>query len=204
MLREGIVQASMAEVEAMLAHHYQTFKLVDGRYYLRGEAVVGGNVFDLGSDAGAIAWLNALLTREPQTSGDLIPKWQRETANINNADPGRLDRLLAENFWQDKRTGRWRLPTPAEREQMSARADLSAQAHLRVIHRYLAGELERRPNDLELAAWVRFCYSREFFNEAAQLFLRINESHLEPDEYRAIKRMATVSKLRAGESGKAA
>ena len=83
---------------------------------------------------------------------------------------------------------------------MSARTDLSAQAHLRVIRRYLAGELERRPNDLELAAWVRFCYSREFFGEAAQLFPRINESQLDPEEYRAIKRMATVSKLRAGES----
>lgn len=208
MLRDGSVQASMAEVEAMLVHHYQTFKLVDGRYYLRGEAVVGGNVFDLGSDAGAIAWLTALLNREPQTTGDLIPKWQSETANpstslktgSSNADPGRLDRLLAENFWQDKRTGHWRLPTPAEREQMSARANLSDQAHLRVVRRYLAGELERRPNDVELAAWVRFCYNREFFSEAAQLFPRINENHLDPEEYRAIKRMATVSKLRVGES----
>ncbi len=207
MLREGSVEASMAQVEEMLAFHYQTFKLVDGRYYLRGEAVVGGNVFDLVSDAGAIAWLNAVLSREPQTTGDLIPKWQQETANpstslrtgASSADPGRLDRLLEQNFWQDQRTGRWRLPTPAEREKMSARVDLSAQAHLRVVRRYLAGELDRRPGQLELAAWLRFCYSREFFSEAAQLFPHLDETQLEAEDYRAIKRMATVSKMRAGQ-----
>jgi hypothetical protein len=200
MLREGSVEVSMAKVEEMLTYHYQTFKLVDGRYYLRGEAVFGGNIFDLSSDAGAIAWLNALLGNEPQTTGDLIPQWQQETASISNGDPGRLDRLLEQNFWQDRRTGRWRVPTPAEREQMSARADLSAQAHLRMVRRYLEGELDRQPNDRELAAWLRFCYNREFFSEAAQLFPRINESRLEPDEYKTIKRMATVSKIRAGES----
>ena len=51
MLREGRVQVSMAEVGEMLPHY---FKEVDGRWYLRGEAVVGGNVFDLKSDAGAL------------------------------------------------------------------------------------------------------------------------------------------------------
>jgi DNA modification methylase/predicted RNA-binding Zn-ribbon protein involved in translation (DUF1610 family) len=199
MLRNGSVQVSMADVEEMLAYHYKTFKLVDGRYYLRGEAVIGGNVFDLSSDAGAIAWLNAILGREPQTAGDLIPKWQQETAKLSSTDPGRLDRLLEQNFWQDPRTGRWRIPTPAEREKMSARADLSAQAHLRLVRRFLSGELDRRPDDRELAAWIRFCYSREFYSEAVQLFPHVNEARLDSEEYKAIKRMATVSRLRAGQ-----
>jgi len=197
LLRNGSVELSMADVEAMLAYHSQTFKRADERYYLRGEAVLGGNVFDLRSDAGAIAWLNVVLGNESQTTGELIPKWQRGTASLGGVDPGRLDRLLEQNFWQDQRTGRWRVPTAAEREKMSARVDLSAQAHRRVVRRFLDGELDRRPDDRELCAWLRFCYNREFYAEAAALFLHINEAHVDPQEYRAVKRIAAVCRMRA-------
>jgi DNA modification methylase len=200
LLRDGSVQVSMADVEAMLAYHSRTFKLVDGRYYLRGEAVLGGNVFDLSSDAGAIAWLTAVLSSEPLTTGELIPKWQQETASLGGVDPGKLDRLLEQNFWQDERTGRWRVPTAAQREKMSARADLSTQAHLRVVRRFLDGELDRRPSDWELSSWIRFCYNREFYAEAAALFPHITEARVDPDEYREIKRMVAVCRMRAGES----
>ena len=81
---------------------------------------------------------------------------------------------------------------------MSARVDLSAQAHLRTVRRFLAGEMEHKPEDRELAAWLRFCYNREFFSEPARLFQHINQTALDADEARAIKRMATVSKMRAG------
>lgn len=199
MLREGSVQVSMSDVEAMLAHHSQTFKLVDGRYYLRGEAVIGGNVFDLSSDAGAIAWLTAVLNNDPQTIGELIPKWQQETARLGGVDPGRLDRLLEQNFWQDERSGRWQVPTVAQRERMSARADLSAQAHLRVVQRFLAGGLDRQPNDWELCSWIRFCYNREFYAEAVALFAHVSEARLNPDEYREIKRIVAVCRMRAGQ-----
>jgi len=197
MLRNGSVEVGMAGVEEMLKHHYQTFKLVDGRYYLRGESVIGGNVFDLRSDTGAITWLTSLLSNEPRTAGDLIPLWQQETAHLGGVAPGRLEDLLEQNFWQDKRTGRWRLPTAAEREKMSAREDLGAQAHLRVVHRFLEGKLDYRPSDIELAAWVRFCYNREFFSEAADLFQHINQAGLASEEYKAIKRMAAVSLMRS-------
>jgi len=50
---------------------------------------------------------------------------------------------------------------------MSTKEEVAAQAHLRVIHRYLDGQLDRRPSDLELCAWIRFCYGREFYAEAA-------------------------------------
>ena len=197
LLRDGKVQVSMTDLEAVLAYHSQTFKLVDGRYYLRGEAVLGGNVFDLHSDGGAIAWLNAVLGREPQTIGELIPKWQQETASIGSADPGRLDRLLEQNLWQDRRTGRWRVPTAAERERMSARADLSAQAHLRVVRRFLEGELDRRPSDRELCAWIRFCYNREFYAEAVALLPHVNEARTDRQEYREVKRIVAVCRMRA-------
>ena len=200
LLRDGSVQVSMADVETMLAYHSQTFKLVDGRYYLRGEAVLGGNVFDLSSDSGAIAWLTAVLSNDPQTIGELIPRWQQETASLGGVDPGRLDRLLEQNFWQDERTGRWQVPTAAEREKMSARADLSAQAHLRVVRRFLDDELDRRPSDWELCSWIRFCYHREFFAEAAALFPHISEARVDPDEYREIKRIVAVCRMSAGES----
>jgi len=200
LLRDGSVQVSMADVDAMLAYHAQSFKLVDGRYYLRGEAVLGGNVFDLSSDTGSIAWLTAVLSSEPQTIGELIPKWQQETASLGGVDPGKLDRLLEQNFWQDERTGRWRVPTAAQREKMSARADLSAQAHLRVVRRFLDGELDRRPSDWELLSWIRFCYNREFYAEAAALFPHVAESRVNPDEYREVKRIVAVCRMRAGES----
>ena len=196
-LREGSVQVSMADVDRMVTYHSQTFKLVDGRYYLRGEAVLGGNVFDLRSDAGAIAWLTAVLGNEPQTTGELIPQWQQETAALGGVDLGRLDRLLEQSFWQDRRTGRWRLPTQAEREKMSARADLSSQAHLRVVRRFLDGGLDRRPGERELCAWLRFCYNREFYAEGAALFPHIVEARVDPEEYRVVKRMATVCRMRA-------
>ena len=199
LLRDGSVQVSMADVEAMLAYHAQTFKLVDGRYYLRGEAVLGGNVFDLSSDAGAIAWLTAVLGNEPQTTGGLIPKWQQETASLGGVDPGQLDRLLEQNFWQDERTGRWRVPTAAQREKMSARTDLSAQAHLRVVRRFLDGELDLRPSDWELLSWIRFCYNREFYAEAVALFPHVGETRVNPDEYGEIKRIVAVCRMRAGE-----
>ena len=110
----GSRAARWREVGEMLPHY---FKEVDGRWYLRGEAVVGGNAFDLKTDADAIAWLTQVLSDEPQTTGELIPRWQAETAYLAGSDAGRLDRLLEQNFWLDQRTGRWRVPTAAEREQ---------------------------------------------------------------------------------------
>ena len=198
LLRQGSVEVSMADVERMLTYHSQTFKLVDGRYYLRGQAVLEGNVFDLRSDAGAIAWLDAVLS-EPQTTGELIPRWQQETASLGGVDPGRLDRLLEQNFWQDKRSGRWRRPTPAEREQMSARADLGAQAFLRAVRRFLDGEVDRHPNDRELCLWVRHCYKLEFYAEAVALMAHVHEDRVDPQEIRELKRIVAVCRMRAGQ-----
>ena len=194
MIRNGAVTVNMAQVGDMLPHY---FKEVDGRWYLRGEAVVGGNVFDLSNDTGAIAWLTAVLGAEPQTAGDLIPKWQQITGQLDDLEPARLDRLLADNFWHDERSGRWRVPTTAEREKMSARQDLSALAHLRTIRRFLEGSLDRTPGDMELGAWLRFCYNHGFYSEGSALFLQMDESRLDPQDYARLKRMATVCNMKA-------
>ncbi len=192
----AIEKVTIPWLEDTLPHY---FKKVDGRWYLRGEQIIeGGLGLIVESESSAIAWLSRVLANEPQEFGDLLPQWQMITLQVKYKIEKSLEQILAENFWQEK-SGRWRLPTPTEREQMSARVNLGDQAHLRVVRRYLAGELDRQPGDVELSLWVKFCYKREFFSEAAQLFPRINESQLDPEEYRTIKRMATVSKMRARE-----
>jgi len=197
MLNEGVVDISMEKVGAILPHY---FKQADGRWYLRGETVAGGNVFDLKSDTGAIAWLTAVLSSKPQTTGDLIPSWQSTTATFQGADvePGRLERLLEQNFWLDKRTNRWRIPTPTEREQMSAAQDISAQAHLRTIRRFLEGDEDHKPNTRELAAWIQFTYNRSAHAETIALYDHLDESQLEPEYAQSIRKMVQVSRLKAG------
>jgi len=194
MLSNGAVEVSMEQVGDMLPYY---FKQVDGRWYLRGEAVLGGNVFDLASDAGALAWLNAALNAEPQTTGEFIPRWQALTAQIGEVDPGRLERLLEQNFWLDKRTGRWRVPTEVERQKMSAAQDLSAKAHLHIIRKFLDGQLDRRPGNRELAEWVRFAYHRRAYEEAVELYARVDESQFDPDYLRTLRRIVSVCRINA-------
>ena len=189
MLREGSVHLSMAQVGELLPYY---FKQVDGAWYLRGEAVLGGNVFDLGRDAGALTWLMAILGNEPRTAGELIPEWQAATAQLGGADPDRLDRLLAENFWQDKRSGRWRLPTATERDQMSAQQSLADQAHLRTVRRYLDGKLTEPVNDWKRFEWARFCYAEGAFDEALALAQQIDTARLEPQQAAQLKRLIAV------------
>jgi len=199
MLAEGVVDISMEKLGAILPHY---FKQIDGCWYLRGEAVAGGNVFDLKSDIGAIAWLTAVLSANPQTMGDLIPNWQSATATlqVGNVEPGRLERLLEQNFWLDKRTNHWRLPTSTEREQMSAAQDISAQAHLRVIHRFLEGEADQKPSMRELSAWIQFTYNRGAYVETLGLYDHLDESQLEPEYAQSIRKMVQVSRLKTRNS----
>ena len=198
MLTEGVVDVSMEKVGTILPHY---FKQVDSRWYLRGEAVAGGNVFDLKSDTGAISWLNALLSSTPQTIGDLIPNWQSITATMQGGDvePDRLERLLEQNFWLDKRTNHWRIPTSAESEQMSAAQDISAKAHLRTIHRFLEDEGDHKPNTRELAAWIQFTYNRGAYAETVALYEHIDESQLETEYVQSIRKMVQVSRIKMGQ-----
>ena len=173
------------------------FKQVEGRWYLRGEQVIeGGLGLIVEDEASAIAWLSGLLGNEPQTTGDLIPKWQVATRDAAIAKS--LDQILEENFWREERTGRWRLPTKEERRKMSAKEEVSAQAHLRVIRRYLEGSLDRRPGDLELCAWIRFCYNREFYTEAVALFPHVDETRVDAEEYRRVRKIVEVCRLKVG------
>jgi hypothetical protein len=187
-----IEKVTIPYLEAMLPHY---FKQIEGRWYLRGEQVIEGGLGLIVSDEpSAIAWLTRVLENEPQTTGDLIPKWQMTTLDAQIAKP--LDQILEENFWLDEHTGRWRLPTPEERHKMSAREEVAAQAHLRVIRRYLEGRLDRRPSDLELCAWIRYCYGREFYAEAVALFPHVDETRVDADEIRQVRKIVEVCRLK--------
>jgi len=70
---------------------------------------------------------------------------------------------------------------------MSAKEEVSAQAHLRVIHSYLKGHLDRRPSDLEPCLWIRFCYNCEFYAEAVALFPHVDESRVDAEEIRQVR-----------------
>ncbi len=193
MLRDGAVTFSMAQVEELLPHY---FKQVEGRWYLRGEQVIeGGLGLIVRDEASAIAWLSRILANQPQTTGDLIPQWQVATREARITKP--FDQILAENFWEDERSGRWRLPTEAERRKLSAQENVTALAHLRVVRRYLDGRLDRRPSDMELCAWIRYCYRCEFHAEAAALFAQVDESRVDPREYRSVAKIAEVCRMRA-------
>ncbi len=196
MIANGAVQVSMEQVGNMLPYY---FKQVDEHWYLRGEAVVGGNVFDLKTDAGAIAWLSAVLTT-PQTTGELIPQWQAQTAQAGgDTAPGRLERLLQQNFWLDKKTGHWRQPTAEERERMLATQDVAAEAHLRVVRRFLSGQSDHRPSNRELAEWVRFCYRHDAPAEAVALYAHVDESQLEAEYAKELRKIIAVCRIKTGQ-----
>lgn len=196
MLAQGVVDVSMEQVGALLPYY---FKQADNKWYLRGEAVLGGDVFNLKTDAGALAWLTAVLN-EPQTLGDLIPKFQIAAAQ-SDSDAARLETLLEQNFWQDKKTGRWRLPTDDERAKLMHVQDIADQAHLRVIDKYLNGESEHRPTQWQLVEWLRFAYRREAFAQVVGLAKQIDEAQVDETFRKEYKKIVAVSRMRAKDDG---
>ncbi|MDL1895065.1 hypothetical protein FBQ82_02220 [Anaerolineae bacterium CFX7] len=194
MLQQGVVDVSMEQVGALLPYY---FKQADGKWYLRGEAVLGGDVFNLKTDAGALAWLTAVLN-EPHTLGDLIPKFQIAAAQ-SEMDAGRLEKLLEQNFWQDKKTGRWRLPTDDERAKLMHVQDIADQAHLRVIDKYLAGASDHRPSQWQLVEWLRFAYKREAFPQVVGLAKQIDETQVDASFRKEYKKIVAVSRMRGGD-----
>jgi hypothetical protein len=107
------VEVNMPSLEILLQRH--GFKQVDGKWYLQEEEVFTGQLLTerISDEASAITWLRMELS-EPQTKGDLIPKWQRATLGVMLFKD--LDTILKENFIHDDATGKWRVPTPQERK----------------------------------------------------------------------------------------
>lgn len=139
------------------------FRKVGQRWYLRGEPVGadGKCLFEeaviVRDEESAIRWLRQWLRAAPTLIGELRPHWMRATGLLQReiSEVLVLEDLLAENFWCDAGTNRWREPTDDERERMND------DRALRVLHdaeRFLGGVLKRHPADAERAGWIDTLY----------------------------------------------
>lgn len=137
------------------------FRKVGQRWYLRGEPVgwtdsspqLIEEEVAIKEEVSAIEWLRQRVKMHPMLIGELKPLWMRATGLLPE-EASRdliLEDLLAENFWRDRDTNRWREPTPEERER------INDDRSIRVLHdaeRFVAGSLRRSSDDSERCEWI--------------------------------------------------
>jgi hypothetical protein len=153
----GVERLNLPFIDRVCARY---FHKVGQQWYLRGEAV-GANGAEglfaeevaIADDLTAIGWLRQKLHVRPMLMGEIKPLWMRATgllpAEVSHTLI--LEDLLAENFWRDLDTNRWREPTEEERKLMSD------DRSLRVLHdaeRFNAGSLRRATTDSERCEWI--------------------------------------------------
>jgi len=101
----------------------------------------------------AIAWLRHVMHTRTMLTGEVKPLWMQATGLLP-PEVSRtlvLEDLLAENFWRDLDTNRWREPSAEERERMND------DHSIRVLHdaqRFLVGALRRSPGEAERCEWI--------------------------------------------------
>jgi hypothetical protein len=168
------------------------FRKVGQHWYLRGEAVRGrdGALIEeeiaVKDELTAIAWLRQKIESRPMVIGEIKPLWMRATGLLSAAMSQTLvlDNLLADNFWRDPDTNRWREPTPEERER------LNDDRSLRVLHdaeRFVGGTFSRKPSNRELCDWIRVLF--ETCRELEEGDASVAQAHVgfdKTDGYRAI------------------
>ncbi len=140
-------------VEAVCSRH---LRRVGGKWYFHGEQVAGNGEralvsepIEISDEPTAIAWLHQQLQRKPMTEGELNTAWKVATLRVSLDKT--LGELLAESFWRDADSSRWREPTEDERERMDD------DRSIRVLHdseRFAAGTLRRSTTDSERCEWV--------------------------------------------------
>jgi DNA modification methylase len=145
------------------------FKKIDGRWFLPEELVTGpgeNGLFKhdavITDETTAIQWLRERLASAPLRIGELRPHWMKATVRLTNDLSTRLERLLRENFWLDRHTRRWRLPTREELAQMN---NVERQHALHDAERFLAGGLREQPADMEILGWIGHLYEEAAFQE---------------------------------------
>lgn len=199
------------------------FRKVGQYWYLRGQAVGNGTNQDglfeeevqVRDEVTAIEWLRQKLHAAPMLVGELKPFWMRATGLLPAAvsQALSLEDLLAENFWRDLDTNRWREPTDEERERMND------DRSIRVLHdaeRYVAGSLRRSTTDAERSDWIDVLFKAcreveddearstpalrgfdcsEGYRLVARLFQTILKEHVPAADFnRAQKQAAAASK----------
>jgi hypothetical protein len=143
------------------------FKRIDNRWYLPEEAIGAGpsdSLFEVEvtDETTAIQWLRQRLTHTPMRSGDLRPHWMKATVKVTSDLATRLERYLRENFWLDRGTRRWRVPTEEELAQLH---NLEQQRACHDAERFLADRLDPRPADMEILGWIGHLYEAASFME---------------------------------------
>lgn len=107
------------------------FRKVNDRWYLQRESVTpSGYGILVRSEPAAVAWLEHVLSSNPQSLSDLIPQWQIATLGAGSQINRPLQDILHENFWQDEVTGLWCMPTAAQREILKRRKSKPRQLEL--------------------------------------------------------------------------
>ena len=219
------------------------FRKVGQRWYLRGEAV-GGNGSGLvqediaiKDELTAIAWLRQKLCgtgivpvaqgqdapatwlgrpAQGMLIGELKPHWMKATGLLpaNISQELVLEHLLAENFWRDADSNRWREPTVEERERMND------DRSLRVLHDaewFVNNTLDLPTTDDERCQWidVLFQASRaiedneaealpalrgfdkaEAYSLIPRLFQSILRDHVSKDAYTRTEKQARAASQR--------
>ncbi len=163
------------------------FKKIDGRWYLPEELVAGAGpngLFEeevaVKDETTAIQWLRQRLGKAPLRIGELRPHWMKATVRLTSDLSTRLERLLRENFWLDRHTRRWRVPSEDELAQMN---NVERQHALHDAERFLGGGLREQPADMAILGWIGHIYDEAAFREqeAAGLVEEGQEPEL-PDE----------------------
>jgi hypothetical protein len=203
------------------------FRKVGQHWYLRGEAVGGinGNTLieeevSIKDEITAIAWLRQKIRRNPMLVGELKPLWMRGTGLLPTSVSQELslESLLADNFWQDRDTNRWREPTEEERERMND------DRSIRILHnaeQYVDDALHRKTTDSERCDWIEVLFKtcrqvedgdtqgtpalREFdvakgYHLIVRLFQSVLQEKVPADSYSRARKQAAVASNRISQT----
>lgn len=164
------------------------FKKVEGKWYLPSEEIRSERLsLEVEDEPSAIEWIRQQLTIRSMSLPELIPPWRQATLKVGNWLEKTLPQLLEENFWRDVDTGRWRLPTEAERQHMGDERTLRIR---RNIQRLREGKLDATPKDGELLEWMLFAYQHLTDHGAVvEIYQRLNPTALSETDRKKAKRL---------------
>lgn len=164
------------------------FKKVEGKWYLPSEEIRSERLnLEVEDEPSAIEWIRQQLTTRSMSLPELIPPWRQATLKVGNRLEKTLPQLLEENFWRDVDTGRWRLPTEAERQHMGDERTLRIR---RNIQRLREGKLDSTPKDGELLEWMLFAYQHLTDHRAVvEIYQRLNPTALSEADRKKAKRL---------------
>lgn len=167
----------------------ESFKQVDGLWYRRGDRVQSDNprlTMDVVDESSAVAWLDHRLSAQQMTEAQIIPEFNQASAGARIS--GGLTRLLRENFVQDPRTNRWRVPTVLERDALN---DAGKGQRRRVITRAAQGE-STDATAAELLEMVEEAVRLEMYSDAELLLGRMHAPDLSKDDRERVALLRSV------------